>query len=700
MPTTNACWGIEVGAHAIKALKLEATGEGGARLADWALIPHPKVLSTPGVDPNDVIRVSLGALANQVDLSKASIAVSIPGHSSFARFAKLPPVEPKKVADIIKFEAQQQIPFPLDQVEWDYQTFKVEDSPELEVGIFAVTKERINERLQMLDDVGVTPNYVNLSPIAVYNALAYDLEFGANTPGTIIVDIGTTSTDLVIATPGRMWVRTFPLGGHQFTEALVNQFQLSYPKAEKLKREAQDTKHARQVFQAMRPVFTDLAQDIQRSIGYFQSLHPEAKLDRVIGVGETWRLPGLRKYLKQQLGMDVYRIETFKKIGTGGGGLGDNDSEEGGDVKTVDANDRNAAFNEASVAMTTAYGLALQGLDLNAVKGNLMPITNVRKTMWREKGKWFALAAGVAAAAGGVMFINPVRAKLAESSVQPDPIIATTARQAKELADKANSENATKSGEVDLRAANIASMLEHRDAYAMMVDDIKAIFEFTNTRAQNWSPTAGAAPIKIPDGGVLNLSLAQSEYYGASGDAAASSTGGTSFPTIEIVMQVNTSAPEPRRFLADTVSKWLVDNGVRTSVPYVIEYDRDGGDFKVVRADGTVEQSGNERETRTARGGELPTREDREGRSGRLGGALSAPQPGRRQDTPARIMVGGGAEGSGSGATSVDGLAPLNATPVPPKTADGIFRWRMVFKPPAPKTADATTDTTKPGGAT
>lgn len=699
MPTTNACWGIEVGAHAIKAVKLEATGDGGARLADWALIPHPKVLSTPGVDPNDVIRVSLGALANQVDLGKASIAVSIPGHSSFARFAKLPPVEPKKVADIIKFEAQQQIPFPLDQVEWDYQTFKVEDSPELEVGIFAVTKERINERLQMLDDVGVTPNYVNLSPIAVYNALAYDLEFSANTPGTIIVDIGTTSTDLVIATPGRMWVRTFPLGGHQFTEALVNQFQLSYPKAEKLKREAQDTKHARQVFQAMRPVFTDLAQDIQRSIGYFQSLHPDAQLNRVIGVGETWRLPGLRKYLKQQLGMDVYRIETFKKIGTGGGGLGDNDSEDGGDVKTVDTNDRNAAFNEASVAMTTAYGLALQGLDLNAVKGNLMPVANVRKTMWREKGKWFALAAGVAAAAGGVMFINPVKAKLVESSVQPDPIIASTARQAKDLADKANSENATKAGEVDLRAANIASMLEHRDAYAMMVDDIKSIFAYTNERAKNWSPTAGAAAIKIPDGGVLNLALAQSDYTGAAADASASSTeGSAAFPTIEIIMQVNTSAPEPRRFLADTVSKWLVDNSTRANLPYVIEYDRDGGDFKVSRADGTVEVGGNEREPRVARGSDQPGREDREGRTGgRLGVAGAQPQPGRRQDMPGRIMVGGGSEG-GSSASSVDGLAPLNANPGPAKTADGVFRWKMVFKPPAPKTAETTTETTKPGG--
>lgn len=704
MPTTNACWGIEVGAHAIKALKLEATGEASARLTDWALIPHPKVLSTPGVDPNDVIRVSLGALANQVDLSKASIAVSIPGHSSFARFAKLPPVEPKKVADIIKFEAQQQIPFPLDQVEWDYQTFKVEDSPELEVGIFAVTKERINERLQMLDDVGVTPNYVNLSPIAVYNALAYDLEFGASTPGTIIVDIGTTSTDLVIATPGRMWVRTFPLGGHQFTEALVNQFQLSYPKAEKLKREAQDTKHARQVFQAMRPVFTDLAQDIQRSIGYFQSLHPEAKLDRVIGVGETWRLPGLRKYLKQQLGMDVYRIESFKKIGSGGSGIeGSEDSEDGGNVKTVDPTDRNAAFNEAAVAMATAYGLALQGLDLNAVKGNLMPVTNVRQTMWREKGKWFALAAGVAAAAGGVMFINPVKAKIAESSVQPDPIIGTTARQAKDLADKASSANATKSAEVDLRAANMASMLEHRDAYGMMTEDIKAIFEYTSERAKNWSPTAGAAPVKIPDGGVLNLIYAKSDYFGSSGTA---SEGEKSDPAIEIIMQVNTAAPEPRRFFADTISKWLVDNATRTGIPYVIEYDRDGGDFKVVRADGTIEQTGSDQGSRSARGGEIapPRGQDREGR-GTLGGRLGLPgaQPGRGFEQPARRSTveygGGGGTAGGANATDVDGLAPLNPNPTPPKTADGVFRWRMVFKPPAPQTADATTEPTKTGGA-
>jgi type IV pilus assembly protein PilM len=131
----------------------------------------------------------------------------------------------------------------------------------------------------------VTPDLATLSPVAAYNALAADLEFTEDTPGTIIVDIGTTATDIIIADAGRVWVRTFPIGGHQFTDALVTSFKLSYSKAERLKREAEQTKHARHVFQALRPVFTDLVQEIQRSIGFYQSVHEGADLKRVIGLG-------------------------------------------------------------------------------------------------------------------------------------------------------------------------------------------------------------------------------------------------------------------------------------------------------------------------------------------------------------------------------------------------------------------------------
>ena len=138
----------------------------------------------------------------------------------------------------MKFEAVQQVPFPLDEVEWDYQTFVSPDSPEVEVGIFAVTKERVKQQLDMLADVGIAPDGLTISPLAVFNALAHDLEFTEKSQGTIILDIGTTATDLIISEAGRVWIRTFPMGGHNFTNQLVESFKLGYPKAEKLKREA------------------------------------------------------------------------------------------------------------------------------------------------------------------------------------------------------------------------------------------------------------------------------------------------------------------------------------------------------------------------------------------------------------------------------------------------------------------------------
>ncbi|MBS0188507.1 MAG: type IV pilus assembly protein PilM, partial [Planctomycetes bacterium] len=482
MPSSNICWGIEIGAAAIKAVKVENAGD-RVNILDMAIIDHPRTLSTPGVDPADVLRVSLGTLVSQYDLSKAQIAISVPGHSSFARFAKLPPVEPKKVPDIVKFEAMQQIPFPLEQVEWDYQTFISPDSPEIEVGIFAITRERISERLTMLQDLGLTPGYVTLGPIAVFNALAYDLEFNEKTPGTIIVDIGTTSTDLVISEAGRMWVRTFPLGGHQFTEALVSAFQIGYPKAEKLKQEAEDSKHARQVFQAMRPVFTDLGQDIQRSIGYYQSLHKDANLQRVILIGATANLPGLRKYLKQQLGIEVYRVEEFKKANL----LPLDGNKEGGE--------RAAKFTARALEMTTAFGLALQGIGAGTINANLMPVAVIREAMWKNKVKWFGAAAGIAAAAGVAMFVRPFidSNAVAASAADPDvPQITAVVNQGNRLKQAAEEAGVVGSQTPDERAAKMIQLLENRNFFAHLVDDVGLMIEDSAKRGSTWAKDVGS----------------------------------------------------------------------------------------------------------------------------------------------------------------------------------------------------------------
>lgn len=463
---SNACWGIEIGGGAIKALKLEMDGD-EFKVADFAVVNHPKVLSTPELDQDDAIRLALGTLASQHDLSGCPVAISFQGHQSFARFAKLPPVEPKKVPDIVKFEAVQQIPFPLEEVEWDYQTFVSPDSPDVEVGIFAVTKQRIAERLRILEDLGLTPDVATISPVAAYNALAVDLGFTENTPGTIIVDVGTMATDLVIAESGRVWVRTFPIGGHQFTEAVASQFKLTYTKAEKLKREAEQTKHTRHVLQAMRPVFSDLAQEIQRSIGFYESVHSDADLKRLIGLGSTFKLPGLRKYLKQQLGLDVYRLEQFKKLSVDGQRAGE--------------------FQAASLNLATAYGLALQGVEHAALKANLMPVEVLKTAMWKRKVPIFGAAAGLAACAAGAMFIRPILDNMAfsDASASPPAEIRQVTSLARDLKSNADEAQVTSGAEDDLRASQIVSLLEDRQLYAMLMTDAGEALASAQEKADN-----------------------------------------------------------------------------------------------------------------------------------------------------------------------------------------------------------------------
>ncbi|MEL7474459.1 MAG: type IV pilus assembly protein PilM, partial [Planctomycetota bacterium] len=481
---SNSSWGVEIGAGALKAIKLDADGD-GAKVADYVVIDHAKPLSTPGLDQDDAIRVALGKLVAERDLTKSNLSVSVPGHAAFARFAKLPPVEPKKVPDIVKFEAVQQIPFPLEEVEWDFQTFQSPNSPDIEVGIFAITKDRIADQLRLFNDVGLTPDAVTLSPVAAYNALAFDLEFTEDTPGTIILDVGTTSTDLIVAEAGRVWVRTFPMGGHQFTEKLVDAFKLSYSKAERLKREADQSKHARHIFQALRPAFTDLVQDVQRSIGYYQSLHPDADLKRLIGLGSTFKLPGLRKYLKQQLSLDVYKIEQFKRLELDGPQAGE--------------------FQAASLSLATATGCALQGLELNTIDANLMPVSVIRSAVWREKTRWFAAAAGLAAIGAGVMFIRPFLDSVAIANTPKPAIIDQAVSSAKREASKAQDAGVVGGATPDYTAANLLNLLDTPGVHAQLMADVSELLRDTRAQGARFrlvsAGTTYLAPGARPGGG-------------------------------------------------------------------------------------------------------------------------------------------------------------------------------------------------------
>ena len=340
MANARSAWGIDVGNRALKAVKLERTGD-SVKIIDTDFVEHETVLSEAGDNKQELIKSAIAAFAGRHDLRGSSVALGVSGQSSFARFIKLPPVEPKKIPEIVKFEAIQQIPFPLDEVEWSYQLFQDEDSPEVEVGIFAMRKDLVNTNVQMFTDAGMDVQVVQTSPLAVYNAVQHDGRLNKGT--AMIVDLGAENTDLIIADNQHIWLRSIPIGGNNFTETLVKAFKVSQAKAEDLKRNAATSKYARQIFQAMRPVFADLVAEIQRSIGFYASVNKEGRIRKVIALGGTFQLPGLQKYLKQNLQLEVERVDALL------GGAPEDPKEA-------------AAFNKNLLSVVGAYGLALQAV--------------------------------------------------------------------------------------------------------------------------------------------------------------------------------------------------------------------------------------------------------------------------------------------------------------------------------------------------
>ncbi len=580
MPSSNLCWGIEIGAGAVKALKLERDGD-RVQLVDFIVIPHKKVLSTPDMDPADAIRVALGQLVAQRDLSGAMIAVSLPGHQSFARFAKLPPVEPKKAADLVKFEAAQQIPFPIDQVEWDYQTFVSEDSPEIEVGIFAVTRDKINERLALLEEVGISPDLVNIGPVAVYNAIAYDLNFTEKTTGTILLDIGSVSSDIIIADAGRVWIRTFPVGGHTFTEAVSRAFKLDYTKADKLKRDFESSQHKKQVFQAMKPAFEDLLQDIQRSIQYYKQLHPEATLNRMLGIGATFQLPGLRKFLAQRMGLDVVRLDQFHKIGIEG--------------------PMSAEFASTAMQLTTAYGLALQGLGMTPINANLIPLAVVRQKIWKRKTAWVAAAAALSLIAGAATFVRPILDGAAV--VQPKQAAqgaVNSARQAGQTL-KAAWDDTSKGQRIGAEVLNYQRMFQGREYLPQLITDVGAmlasadvqdellrgdfdsippgqwrIFQLESMQVDSVSSNAGppSSSTQTQASGRAAASQAAAQQSGPpnrgrGGSSRGNTRGGaTEMTPMDVTLILESTNTEGIPFVTRTIGQWLQANAERPGVPY------------------------------------------------------------------------------------------------------------------------------------
>ena len=398
--TTKAVWGIDIGQAGVKANKLRA-----AEAADQLLAvafdngPHAKILSQPDAIPEELIPQAIETFLSRNDVDGDLVAISVPGQTALTRFIQLPPVESSKVAEIVKYEARQQIPFALEDVIWDYQPLGggIEEGGymlEAEIGLFAMKREQVLQHLRPFADRKIEVELIQVAPLALHNFVCYDRlgvrpddDFPGMDEHTVLIDMGADNTTLLVTNGAKIWIRNVPIGGNHFTRALTKEMKLTFAKAEHLKCNATKSPDPRAVFQALRPVFNDYVAEIQRSIGYFSSVNRDAKVARVLGMGNGFKLAGLQKFLQQNLQYDVERVEVF-------------DALAGESVLS------SPLFQENILSFAVPYGLAIQTLGLGQIRTSLLPpeIATARKV--RRKKPWAVataatLLAGLAMSAAG-----------------------------------------------------------------------------------------------------------------------------------------------------------------------------------------------------------------------------------------------------------------------------------------------------------
>ena len=161
-------WGIDVSKFSIKAVRLEQ-GPAGMVITQVGVMPYEGTDTGEAVNLDSEIRHSLNDLKARLKIGSERVVLSLPGHSTFNRLIKLPPVEDAKLAEVVRYEAQSQIPFPIDEVIWDYQFVDRRYAPgeEKEVILFAIKKEVVEQFLGNIQSIGLNIEAIQFAPVAL-----------------------------------------------------------------------------------------------------------------------------------------------------------------------------------------------------------------------------------------------------------------------------------------------------------------------------------------------------------------------------------------------------------------------------------------------------------------------------------------------------------------------------------------------------
>jgi type IV pilus assembly protein PilM len=382
MPISPRLISLNLGSQTIGLAEFRMQPHGGLVLLDYRLREISTDPTSEEMRPAQ-IAVAVREMMSELHIKHGAVNYALPAHSVFARFVKLPTLEREKLEKVIAFEAQQNVPFPIDDVVWDYQLVGGGLDEQVQVVLVAIKVDLLDDINGGVEEAALQTSTIDVAPMAIYNAFRYS--YPNVNDCSLLVDIGARTTNVLFIEPRRIFSRSLPIGGSAITGAIAREFSESFEAAETRKKrdgfvglggayaEPSDHDLAR-VSKLARSTMTRLHAELMRSISHYRAQQRGSRPDRIFLCGGAAGMPYMREFFHEKFQLP---IEFFNPL-------------------------RNVAVSESASASGVAQsahllgelvGLALRSVTVCPMELNLLPASVGRRQELERRRPFFIAAA-------------------------------------------------------------------------------------------------------------------------------------------------------------------------------------------------------------------------------------------------------------------------------------------------------------------
>jgi type IV pilus assembly protein PilM len=326
--------GLDIGSSAVKLVEFVPSGS-SVRLERFGYAPLPPEAIVQGSFMNaPAIASAIRDACNNSGIKGRDVATSVSGHAVIVKKITLPAQSSEELDETIRWEAEQYIPFDINEVNLDYQII-AEGSldGQMDVMLVAAKKDLIDDYQSVVHDAGMTLAVMDVDAFALGNMYEHNYEPSGDSV-VALVDIGASVVNInVMNGTIPTFTRDITSGGSQYTEEIQKTLSISFEEAELIKLGGKSGDVSKDVVpqeveEAMREVSENLLGEIQRSLDFYRATTSSAPIQKVLLCGGSARVPGLDRMFQERIEIPVELVDPLKRVDMGAGAVDDQQVRE------------------------------------------------------------------------------------------------------------------------------------------------------------------------------------------------------------------------------------------------------------------------------------------------------------------------------------------------------------------------------------